>query len=265
MKRLVLMLMTGFAVGCSGAAEPPASSADTPGATAAVASSPDPAKSTTTDPEPAPEKGAVTLSSEDAKAVGDILPAPNQDIEADPDATSRTAVFAGGCFWCTEAVFEQLDGVSEVVSGYAGGDAETANYKAVASGRTRHAEAIAITYNPQKITFGQLLRIHFATHDPTTKNRQGADVGPQYRSTIFFADDEEKKVTAAYIEQLNATDKFPGPIVTTLEPLEKFYPAEEYHQNYAERNPLQPYVQHVAMPKVDKVRSKFKDQLKDAQ
>ncbi|QNN25421.1 peptide-methionine (S)-S-oxide reductase MsrA [Planctomycetales bacterium ZRK34] len=198
-----------------------------------------------------------------SESVGDVLPAPKVDLpKAESDGNTKQAVFAGGCFWCTEAVFEQLEGVTEVTSGYCGGEADTANYKAVCTGQTGHAEAIRITYDPSKITFGQLLRVHFATHDPTTLNRQGADRGTQYRSAIFYANDEEKHVAEAYIKQLDEAKEFSSPIVTTLEPLNAFYPAEDYHQDYVKRNPWQPYVRGVAMPKVDKVQKKFPDQLK---
>lgn len=173
-----------------------------------------------------------------------------------------TAVFAGGCFWCTEAVFEELEGVIEAISGYAGGTKETANYKAVSTGRTGHAEAIAITYDPRKISYEQLLQVFFATHDPTTKDRQGNDVGPQYRSAIFYANEQEKELAAAFIQDLTDAKAFSQPIVTTLEPLTAFYPAENYHQNFVCYNPNQGYVRMVAMPKVKKVREKFQSLLK---
>jgi peptide methionine sulfoxide reductase msrA/msrB len=174
-----------------------------------------------------------------------------------------TAVFAGGCFWCTEAVFEELDGVIEAVSGYAGGTKETANYKTVSTGRTGHAEAIEITYDPRKISYEQLLEVFFATHDPTTKDRQGNDVGPQYRSAIFYANEQEKELAVAFIQDLTDAKAFSQPIVTTLEPLTEFYPAENYHQNYVCYNPNQGYVRAVAMPKVKKVREKFQSMLKE--
>ena len=185
---------------------------------------------------------------------------------ADPAAKlagkRATAVFAGGCFWCVEAVFEELDGVHEAVSGYAGGTPETANYKDVCSGTTKHAEAVQIVYDPSKISYQELLRVHFATHDPTTLNRQGADVGPQYRSAIFFADDAERKAAAEYLERVKKSGAFKDDVVTTLEPLVKFYPAEKVHQNFVCNNPNQGYVRAVALPKVAKVRKAFKDQLK---
>jgi peptide methionine sulfoxide reductase msrA/msrB len=179
-----------------------------------------------------------------------------------PAASRKTAVFAGGCFWCVEAVFEELDGVIEAVSGYAGGSKDTANYEAVCSGTTGHAEAVQIVYDPDKIDFEDLLRVHFATHDPTTLNQQGADVGTQYRSAIFFADAEEKKLAQAFLDDLKEQKVFGKPVVTTLEPLTAFYPAETYHQNYVCNNPMQGYVRGVALPKVEKVRKQFKDALK---
>jgi methionine-S-sulfoxide reductase len=169
---------------------------------------------------------------------------------------TQTAVLAGGCFWCTEAAFEQLDGVVDVTSGYAGGSRETANYRAVCGGDTGHAEAIRITYDPALLSFEQLLDVFFDAHDPTQLNRQGADVGTQYRSAIFFASAEEKAAAERKIAELNAAKKFPRPIVTSLEPLGEFYPAEDYHQDYARLNPDQPYVQGVSMPKVCKVRER---------
>jgi peptide methionine sulfoxide reductase msrA/msrB len=179
-----------------------------------------------------------------------------------PDTRAAEAVFAGGCFWCTEAVFEQLDGVYDAISGYTGGEESTANYPDVCTGKTGHAEAVKIVYDPQRISFEKLLKVHFATHDPTTLNRQGNDAGPQYRSAIFYADEEQKKVAQAFIADLTGSKAFKKPIVTTLEPLKGFYPAEPHHQNYVCRNPNEGYIQGVALPKVEKVRTKFKDLLK---
>jgi methionine-S-sulfoxide reductase len=170
--------------------------------------------------------------------------------------TTATAVFAGGCFWCTEAAFEQLEGVLDVTSGYAGGSAETANYRAVCTGATGHAEAIRIMYDPARISYDQLLDVFFDAHDPTQLNRQGADVGTQYRSAIFFADDAQRRAAEAKIQKLNEAKAFNRPIATTLEPLGEFYPAEDYHQDYARLNPEQPYIQAVSLPKVCKVREK---------
>jgi methionine-S-sulfoxide reductase len=169
---------------------------------------------------------------------------------------TATAILAGGCFWCTEAAFEQLAGVLDVTSGYMGGSAETANYRAVCGGDTGHAEAIRITYDPAKISYDVLLEVFFDAHDPTQLNRQGNDIGTQYRSAIFYANDEEKRVAEAKIRLLNESKHFPRPIVTTLEPLGAFYPAEDYHQDYARLNPNQPYIQAVSTPKACKVREK---------
>jgi peptide-methionine (S)-S-oxide reductase len=172
------------------------------------------------------------------------------------------ALFAGGCFWCVEAVFEELEGVLNAVSGYAGGSRETANYEAVCTGTTGHAEAVQILYDPARINYRKLLEVHFATHDPTTRDRQGNDVGPQYRSAIFYANNEEKRIAEAYIAELERSGVYARPIVTTLEPLTEFYEAEAYHQSYVCDNPRQGYVRAVALPKVDKVRAKFADALK---
>lgn len=173
-----------------------------------------------------------------------------------------TAVFAGGCFWCVEAVFEELDGVIDAVSGYAGGSQETANYEDVCTGTTGHAEAVQIVYDPAKIDYRKLLEVHFATHDPTTLNRQGNDTGPQYRSAVFYADEDEKRAAQELIDELTRAHAFTNPIATTLEPLHGFYPAETYHQNYVCMNPRQSYVRAVALPKVDKVRKLFARDLK---
>ena len=178
-------------------------------------------------------------------------------------AGKQTAVLAGGCFWCTEAVFVQIEGVAKVVSGYSGGDSGTANYEAVCSGRTGHAEAIQITYDPSKISYGQLLKIFFSVaHDPTQLNRQGHDHGTQYRSAIFYSDPEQKQVAEAYIKQLEQAKVFRSPIVTEVTPLKAFYPAEEYHQNYCSLNPHNPYVASVAEPKVEKTRESYPELLK---
>lgn len=182
---------------------------------------------------------------------------------AQSSSSSRaTAVFAGGCFWCVEAVFEEIDGVIDAVSGYAGGARETAHYEAVCTGTTGHAEAVQIIYDPSRIGYRKLLEVHFATHDPTTLNRQGNDAGPQYRSAIFYANDEEKRIAGEFLEELQKSGVFADPIVTTLEPLTAFYEAESYHQSYVCVNPRQGYVRAIAMPKVDKVRAKFAGSLK---
>jgi peptide-methionine (S)-S-oxide reductase len=199
-----------------------------------------------------------------AAAGGAAVPAPERDLPPPTETeTTRTAVFGGGCFWCVEAVFEQLDGVSDVVSGYAGDTVANANYDKVSNGDTRHAEVVRITYDPRKITYAQLLQVFFATHDPTTKDRQGPDWGTQYRSSIFFASDAEKAVAEAYIAQLNAAKVFPRPIVTTIEPIgQGFFPAEKYHQDFARLNPSHPYIRQWSDAKVEKVRKTFPDRVK---
>jgi peptide-methionine (S)-S-oxide reductase len=191
------------------------------------------------------------------------FPDPKLDAPLAPAASVQAAVLAGGCFWCVEAVFKELRGVISVRSGYAGDTRETANYRAVCSGGTNHAEVIEVQYDPSKTTFGQLLKIHFSVaHDPTQLDRQGNDMGRQYRSAVFYADEEQKRIAEAYIRQLNDAHVFHDPIVTTLEPLQEFYAAEEYHQDYAARNPNQPYVAYIAQPKVDKLRESFPNRLK---
>jgi len=191
------------------------------------------------------------------------FPDPIVDAALTSEPQEKTAVLAGGCFWCVEAVFKELRGVISVRNGYAGDSAATADYRTVCSGRTNHAEAIEVRYDASQTTFGQLLKIHFSVaHDPTQLNRQGNDHGRQYRSAIFYADEEQKRISEAYIRQLNEARVFTDPIVTTLEPLESFYPAEEYHQDYAARNPNQPYIVYVAQPKVDKLRENFAEKLK---
>jgi len=188
---------------------------------------------------------------------------PDPVIDATPASGEQVAVLAGGCFWCVEAVYLQLEGVRSVKSGYAGGTADTADYETVCSGRTGHAEAVEIRYDPTRLSYGKLLKVFFSiAHDPTTRDRQGADVGRQYRSAIFYANDEQQRIAEAYIAQLGTAKLFDRPIVTEVTPLERFYEAEAYHQNYAARNPGQPYIAYNALPKVNKVRTYYADQLK---
>lgn len=177
-------------------------------------------------------------------------------------SSTATAVLAGGCFWCTEAAFEPLEGVLDVESGYAGGAADTANYRRVCAGDTGHAEVIRIAYDPQKISYERLLDVFFDAHDPTQLNRQGNDVGTQYRSAIFFASAEEKTSAEAKIKQLMQAKVFSRPIATTLEPLEAYYPAEQYHQDYARQHSDEPYIQHHALAKACKIREKHADLVK---
>ena len=173
-----------------------------------------------------------------------------------------TATLAGGCFWCLEAVFLRLRGVDRVESGYAGGHVENPGYRAVCTGTTGHAEVVQVDFDPQQITYRELLEVFFAIHDPTTLNRQGADVGTQYRSAIFYHDDGQKQEAERTIAELGAQDIWDNPIVTEVVPLTKFYPAEDYHREYYDRNPEQGYCQVVISPKVAKLRQKFAEKLK---
>ena len=187
---------------------------------------------------------------------------PDPPVDIPSTAEPQSAVVAGGCFWCVEAVYRQIGGVRDVVSGYAGGAADTANYRAVCTGRTGHAEVVKITFDSSRITFGKLLKIFFTVaHDPTELNRQGNDVGTQYRSAIFYSDRQQHDVATAYIQKLDGARIFSDAIVTTLEPLETFYPAEDNHQDYAQLNPQQPYIACVALPKVEKLRAMFPELL----
>ncbi|MEW5703525.1 MAG: peptide-methionine (S)-S-oxide reductase MsrA [Pseudomonadota bacterium] len=193
-----------------------------------------------------------------------VEPGDFPDPEFDPLAEGEgVAVLAGGCFWCTEAVFKELDGLLSVRPGYAGDVAEKADYRAVCSGATNHAEAIEVRYDPKRLTFGQILKIFFSVaHDPTQLNRQGNDRGRQYRSAVFYGSDNQKAVAKAYLAQLGRARVFGAPIVTTLEPLNGFYVAEDCHHDYAARNPMEPYVVHVSRPKVEKLRRHFGDKLR---
>ncbi|MEM1011249.1 MAG: peptide-methionine (S)-S-oxide reductase MsrA [Planctomycetota bacterium] len=179
------------------------------------------------------------------------FPKPTSDLD---QTGEQQVVLAGGCFWCTEGVFEKLPGVTDVTSGYTGGEDGPTSYEAVCRGTTGHAEAIRITYDADQITFGQLLRIFFAVaHDPTQLNRQGNDVGTQYRSAIFYANEDQNRVAAEYIQTLDDAGVFPSAIVTTLEPLGEFLEAEAYHQDFMQHNPCQPYVCATGLPKVRKL------------
>lgn len=174
------------------------------------------------------------------------------------------ATFGAGCFWCVEAVFMDLNGVKSVVSGYSGGDAKNPTYKQVCSGTTGHAEVVQISYDPAVISFEELLEVFWKTHDPTTLNRQGADVGTQYRSAIFYHDEEQKRLAEEYKQKLDESGAFADPIVTEIVPFKEFYPAEDDHQNYFSQNESQPYCAFVIRPKVDKFRQVFGDKLKSS-
>jgi peptide-methionine (S)-S-oxide reductase len=184
------------------------------------------------------------------------FPEPAMDVKA--PAGKQTAVFAGGCFWCTEVVFEKLAGVENVVSGYSGGSKNDAHYNKVSAGKTDHAEAIRIVFDSSKISYGRLLQVFFSVaHDPTQLNRQGPDWGRQYRSAIFYANDEQKRVAEAYLKQLGEAKVYGQPIVTQIVPLDGFYDAETYHQNFVQRNPAHPYVVANALPKLKKLKQTF--------
>ena len=190
------------------------------------------------------------------------FPAASVDIRGSSNQPAF-AVFAGGCFWGMEAVFEQLNGVADVVSGYAGGDPGTAQYETVSSGRTGHAESIRVTYDPSVISYGKLLQVYFSVaHDPTQLNRQGPDEGTQYRSAIFYSSADQKRVAEAYIRQLTVAKVFRYPIVTQLVPLAGFFEAEDYHQDYIARNPDNPYVVYNDLPKIDNLKRRYPELLK---
>lgn len=191
------------------------------------------------------------------------FPAPAVDIPAPPAKQTAAVVLAGGCFWGVEAVFDHLKGVTDAVSGFAGGYKATAHYEMVSSGLTGHAESVKVTYDPSQISYGKLLEVFFSVaHDPTELNRQGPDYGTQYRSAIFYSNDEQKRVAEAYIKQLNGSKIYSRPIVTQLAPLEGFYRAEDYHQHYLEHNPNQPYIVYNDMPKLKHLEQQFPELLK---
>ena len=183
-------------------------------------------------------------------------------ISPEDTAGLAKATFAGGCFWCTEAYFERLKGVEAVISGYAGGTTPNPDYSAVSAGRTDYAEAVQVYYHSDSISFDKLVEVFFATHDPTTLNRQGPDVGEQYRSIVFYRTAEERRNIESYIQQLAASGKYKNKIVTYVEPLRKFWPAEKYHQDYYKLNPTDPYVVSVAKPKVEKFEKEYSAYIK---
>jgi peptide-methionine (S)-S-oxide reductase len=195
----------------------------------------------------------VPSSAEDAR----VIPAPTID-EQPAQSISEIAVLAGGCFWGVQGVFQHVEGVTSAVSGYAGGEADTAQYKMIGSGTTGHAESVQIAYDPRKISYGKILQIYFSVaHDPTQFNYQGPDMGPQYRSAIFPTNDEQAKIAQAYIAQLEQARVFSDTIVTTLEPGRPFYPAEDYHQDFLTLNPTYPYIVYNDLPKVENLKRLF--------
>jgi peptide-methionine (S)-S-oxide reductase len=177
-------------------------------------------------------------------------------------AKEQTAIFGGGCFWCIEAVFQRLTGVSHVESGYMGGQIDNPTYRQVCDGDSGHVEVVRVTFDPDQISYRELLDVFFSVHDPTTLNRQGNDVGEQYRSVIFYADEEQQRIAEDVIAEMNKAKAFPEPIVTAIEPAEKFYVAEGYHQNYYNENSRQPYCMFVISPKITKLEKKFAEKLR---
>jgi peptide-methionine (S)-S-oxide reductase len=195
-----------------------------------------------------------------ANGVSAAFPGPKVDDPIAQAKSAQTAVVAGGCFWGIQAVFEHVKGVISATSGYAGGGAKTAQYEMVSTGETGHAESVKIVYDASQITYGQLLRVFFSVaHDPTQLNRQGPDLGSQYRSAVFYANDEQKHIAEAYIAQLAEAKIFPRPIVTQVVPLKAFYPAEDYHQDYAAHHPENPYIVYNDAPKVAHLQQQFPD------
>jgi methionine-S-sulfoxide reductase len=202
--------------------------------------------------------GTNRMPGQSSARTGEVI-----DATTAPRAGLQRATFGSGCFWCTEAVFQQLKGVQSVASGYSGGQVANPTYQAVCSGSTGHAEVIHITFDPQVISYPELLEAFFQSHDPTTLNRQGNDVGTQYRSAIFYHSEEQRQQADAYKKQLDASGVFRSPIVTEITPFEVFYPAEDYHQNYFAENGRQPYCAFIIRPKVEKFRKEFADKLRD--
>lgn len=201
-----------------------------------------------------------TFACNTAGASATAIPDPAVDAPLAKTKGEQTAVLAGGCFWGIEAVFEHVKGVSDVRSGYSGGSASDAKYRTVSSGQTGHAESVRIVYDPSQVTYGQLLKVFFSVaHDPTEINRQGPDTGTQYRSAIFYSNDEQKRIAQAYIEQLNQAKVFPRPIATKVDALDSFHEAEAYHQDYLEHHPDEPYIVINDMPKVANLRKQLPD------
>jgi peptide-methionine (S)-S-oxide reductase len=206
------------------------------------------------------------MATRGVKAAGGApIPAATSDDSLAPKPSKEVAVFAGGCFWGTQSVFERVKGVVETTVGYSGGSASTATYEQVGTETTGHAESVRVVYDPSRITYGQLLRIFFSVaHDPTQLNRQGPDVGPSYRSVIFYQNDEQKKISQAYIAQLDAAHIFARPIVTQIVPLKGFYDAESYHQHYADNNPGNPYILVCDRPKIEALKEQFPELFQDS-
>ncbi|RMG21591.1 MAG: peptide-methionine (S)-S-oxide reductase [Bacteroidetes bacterium] len=188
---------------------------------------------------------------------------PDPTVSRQLPAGLSKAYFASGCFWCVEAIFESVKGVEEVISGYSGGEEENPTYELVSSGRTGHAEAVEVYYDSTVVSYETLLKVFFGSHDPTTPNQQGPDRGPQYRSVIFYQNETEKQLAEAYIRQLEESGAFPAKIVTEVVPFRAFYPAEDYHQDFEKKNPNQPYVRAVSIPRLKRFQQKFPELLKE--
>ena len=203
----------------------------------------------------------VMSNEEEGRPVGGVEPSTSSNVGS--GGSLEKATFGAGCFWCVEAMFQRLKGVESVVSGYSGGEVKNPTYKQVCSGRTGHAEVVQVTYDPKQISYAELLEVFWGTHDPTTRNRQGNDVGTQYRSVIFYHSDEQRKLAEYYKQKLDASGAFRSPIVTEILPFRDFFPAENYHQGYYELNARQPYCQTVIRPKVEKLEKVFGNKLKD--
>ena len=209
---------------------------------------------------------ASGIACNQASAAGgkNTLPDPAVDTPRATSQTPQTTVFAGGCFWGIQAVFQHVKGVTDATSGYAGGSSATAEYEVVSTGATGHAESVKVTYDPSQVSYGQLLKVFFSVaHDPTQLNRQGPDTGSQYRSAIFYGDPEQQKIAQAYIAQMEQAKIFARPIVTQVTPMKGFYPAEAYHQNYATRHPDDPYIAYNDAPKVEHLREQFPNLYKE--
>ncbi|MEM8888133.1 MAG: peptide-methionine (S)-S-oxide reductase MsrA [Bacteroidota bacterium] len=205
---------------------------------------------------------ACTLTGKNGKDTMEKAPIMEEKLSAEELGKLKKAYFASGCFWCVEAIFESVIGVKEVVSGYAGGEIDNPSYRQVASGQTRHAEAVEVYYDPELVSYETLLLVFFDSHDPTTKDRQGPDRGPQYRSAIFYIGETEKNMVDAYIQKLKDEEAFDGEITTEVSPFTKFWKAEEYHQDFERKNPNQPYVRAVSIPRLNKFKAKHPELLK---
>jgi len=206
---------------------------------------------------------AAVLALSLTACAGSAFPNPSNDKLAPAGSPQETIVLAGGCFWGIELVFENMTGVSKAVAGYAGGTKNTARYETVSEGNTGHAESVEVTYDPSKVSFGQLLKVFFSVaHDPTQKNRQENDIGTQYRSAIFYSTPAQKAAAEAYIKELDAAHVFRKPIVTEITPLKQFYPAEDYHQKYAVKHPTEPYIAHMDLPKLAALKREYPEMVK---